>query len=370
MVPPLLINSFFEDFPSIVIIVWVLAIVFFFVLISLVFFLKVVRFRLRKEELFVETQSKKYEENIVDYLYSNENSHELNSAQKEIIDKLKLSLVRSLDRKIFINTLLKLKGEVSGNMITVINQLYKDLGLATQAQSKLHSKKWHIIAIGIRDLRRFKVLEAQDEVAKCINHSKMEVRRQAYLYFINLFGFKGLDFLDELKSSISIWDQIGILDALQGMETQEVPDVRKWLSSENDYVVLFTLELVKAYNLRETQKELLLLIKHENKEIRLKTIRLLNYLYIIEAKQVLINTYENLTIKEKIAVFELLENIGVEVREEGAFVLKHINSKVFEIKVLALKILKQIDISKFIGLKNETNVLANLKVINYLENNP
>lgn len=366
MVPPQFIDSFLKGLPSIAKIIWILTIVFFFILLSLVLFLKVVRFRLRKKEAFVKNQSEQYEIYIVDYLYACEDSKEVNSTQKKIVSQIKLSLITSINRKTFVNTLLKLKGEVSGNMIDIINQLYKKLELDTRALSKLKSSKWHIIAIGIRDLRRFKVLEAQNEVAKCINHSKMEVRRQAYLYFINLFGFKGLDFLDNLKSSISVWDRIGILDALQGIKSQETPDAGKWLNSKNDYVVLLALELVRVYNLRGTKEELLQLIQHKNSEIRLKTINVLNYLYITEAKELLINTYETLSVKEQIAVFKLLENMGA--KEEEPFVLKYVTSNVFEIKVLALKILKQIDSPKFIGIKNEISRLGNFKVIDFLEN--
>ncbi|WP_417784591.1 HEAT repeat domain-containing protein [Tenacibaculum sp.] len=368
MVPPQFIDSFLKDLPSIAKIIWILATVFFFVLLSLVLFLKVVRFRLRKREAYIKSESEKYEISIVDYLYAYEDNKGLNSDQEKLILNIKHTLTTSINRKVFVNTLLKLKGEVSGNMIDAINQLYKKLGLDQRALSKLKSSKWHIVAIGIRDLRRFKVLEAQNEVAKCINHSKMEVRRQAYLYFINLFGFKGLEFLGNLKSSISIWDRIGILDALQGIKSQETPDAGKWLSSKNDYVVLLALDLVRVYGLRETQEELLQLIQHENSEIRLKTINVLNYLYIIEAKELLIKTYETLTVKEQIAVFELLENMGA--KEEEPFVLKHVTSEVFEIKVLALKILKQIDAPKFTGIKDEISKLGNFKVIDFLENTP
>lgn len=366
MVPPQFIDSFLKDLPSIAKIIWILATVFFFVLLSLVLFLKVVRFRLRKKEEFIKNQSEQYEIYIVDYLYACEDCIELNTTQEKLISQIKLSLTTSINRKTFVNTLLKLKGEVSGNMIDVINQLYKKLELDIRALSKLKSSKWHIIAIGIRDLRRFKVLEAQSEVEKYINHSKMEVRRQAYLYFINLFGFKGLDFLDNLKSSISVWDRIGILGALQGVKSQETLDTRKWLSSKNDYVVLLVLELVRVYNLRGTKEELLQLIQHKNSEIRLKAINVLNYLYITEAKELLINAYETLTVKEQIAVFKLLENMGA--KEEESFVLKHVASKVFEIKVLALKILKQIDSPKLIGIKKEISRLGNFKVIDFLEN--
>ncbi|MGG6231644.1 HEAT repeat domain-containing protein [Tenacibaculum sp. SDUM215027] len=368
MVPPQFIDSFFKDLPSIAKIIWILATVFFFVLLSLILFLKVVRFRLRKKEAFVKNQSEQYEIYIVDYLYACEDCKELNNTQEKLISQIKLSLTTSINRKTFVNTLLKLKGEVSGNMIDIINQLYKKLELDARALSKLKSSKWHIVAIGIRDLRRFKVLEGQKEVAKYINHPKTEVRRQAYLYFINLFGFKGLDFLDNLKSSISVWDRIGILDALQEIKSQNIPDARKWLTSKNDYVVLLALELIRAYNLRETQEELLQLIQHENKEIRLTTIHVLNYLYITEAKELLINTYENLTEEEQIVVFELLENMGT--KEEEPFVLKHVTSEVFEIKVLALKILKQIDSPKFVGIKNEISKLGNFKVIDFLEKTP
>ena len=366
MVPPQFIDSFFKDFPSVVKIIWILAVVFFFVLLGLILLLKAVRFRLRKREAYIKSESEKYEISIVDYLYAYENSEELDSNQEKLISNIKLSLTTSINRKIFVNTLLKLKGEVSGSMIDTINQLYKMLGLDQRALFKLKDNKWHIVSIGIRDLRRFKVLEAQSEVAKFINHPKMEVRRQAYLYFINLFGFKGLEFLGDLKSSISVWDRIGILEALQGMKSQETLDAGKWLSSKNDYVVLLVLELVRIYSLGETQEELLQLIQHKNSEIRLKTINVLNHLYIIEAKELLIKTYETLTIKEQIEVFKLLENMGT--KEEESFVLKHVTSEVFEIKLLALKTLKQIDASKFTGIKSEISGLGSFKVIDFLEN--
>ncbi|WP_417799876.1 hypothetical protein [Tenacibaculum sp.] len=368
MVPPQFIDSFFKDLPFVVKIIWILATVFFFVLLNLILFLKVVRHRLRKKEAFLKNKGKEYEVHIVNYLYACEGCEDVNSTQEKLISELKLSLKTSVNRKVFVHTLLTLKGEVSGSMVDVINQLYRRLGLNKHALSRLRSSKWHVVAIGIRDLRRFKVLEAQKEVAKCINHSKVEVRRQAYLYFINLFGFKGLDFLDHLKISISVWDRIGILGALQEMKTQEVPDTRKWLRSQNSYVVLLALDLVRGYNLRENQEELLQLIQHQNSKVRLKTIHVLNHLYITEAKELLINAYETLTVKEQIAVFELLENMGA--IEEESFVLKHITSHIFEIKVLALKILKQINTPKFLGVKNEMSRLGNFKLIDFLEKIP
>lgn len=363
------INSifFFRDFPIVVKIVWLLVVFFSISIVVLIFYLRKLRRRLRKHEDSRIRYINQYEVSLVNYLYANEEGKDISKAQKKIIRELKLGLFINYKRKLFVKTLIKLLGEVSGEMTNSMRRLYMELGLLKQAKSKLKHRNWHIVAIGIRDLRMLKIVEVQKDISKHINHPKLEVRRQAHLYFLSVFGYKGLDFLDELKSDISVWDQVGFLEILGKIDDQEMPDVTKWLNSSNDYVILFTLQLVKLHNRIGTKEVLLKLINHQNKEIRLEVIRVLSHFNFIEAKEPLIEVYSTLTGKEQLAVFKLMDKLAV--AEDVPFVVQHLHSVIFEIKVLAISILRRINTVKFQEFKLSNEDTSNKEIIRFLESN-
>ncbi|WKD86192.1 hypothetical protein KCTC32516_01553 [Polaribacter huanghezhanensis] len=359
--------NFFKELPPIIKLMWTLAVFSFLILVELTIHLKLLRKRLRKHETSLLKYQKEYEELLVNYLYASEDKEQFSDVQKKINSSIQLGLSSNYKRKIFIKVMIKLMNEISGEMIDELKGLYRELGLIKYAKLKLRHKKWHVIAIGIRDLRRFKIEEVADEVGELINHSKEEVRREAHLYFLNVFNFKGLEFLSKLKASLSEWDQIGFFSVLQKFDEQEIPDLTRWLLSENDYVVLFTLNLVKIYNRMETKETLLELLNHENCEIRCKVIELLDYFYVVEAKPILLKIYLELTEKEKFRVFEFLENMG-EVEDEY-FIFNHIETASFNAKVIGLRILKKMNTSKFISLKERTDDEEIHTIINFIENN-
>ena len=359
--------SFIKDLPVVVKIVWLIAVFFALISLALIIYLTILRRRLRKHNASKFKYLKEYEEILVNYLYAYEEGVKVSAVQKKIIKSLKLGLFWYYRRRLLIEVMIKLLGEISGEMTKSISHLFIELGLLKQAKVKLKNKNWHIVAIGIRDLRKLNIEEVHEEVSKHINHPKLEVRRQAHLYFLTVFGYKGLDFMSELKSDISLWDQIGFLEILGKIDDQTIPDVSEWLCSSNDFVVLFTLELVKFYNLANTKELLLKLIDHQNSEIRFKSIEVLNHFYISEAKKPLLEVYEKLTKKEQIAVFKMLDNMA-EVEDEQ-FVLTHLNNAVFEIKIIATRILRRINSDKFQEFKANNKNVSNKEIIRFVESN-
>lgn len=359
--------SSFRDFPIVVKIMWLLVFFFSTLITVLVFYLKIIRLRLRKKEISRVRYVNKCETHIVNYLYATEDGKDISIAQRKIITAIRRGLFLNSKRKLVVQVLIKLLGEISGEMTNSIRQLYIELGLLKQAKSKLNHKSWHIVAIGIRDLRMLKIVEVHKEVLKHINHPKVEVRRQAHLYFLNVFGYKGLDFLDELKTDISLWDQIGFLEILGKIDNQEMPSLTKWLNSTNDYVVLFAVQLVKFYNRIENTDLLLQLINHKNADIRFEVIQVLNYFDINEAKEPLIKAYENITEKEQVAVFKLLKNRASQ--EDEMFIRSQLNNPVFEIRVMAIKILNKINILEYQSFKSKNQDVSSKEIIRFIENN-
>lgn len=360
-------NSYFEGAPFIVWLIWWLVFIFFFFIILQILVLKITRFHLRKREIYHKKQQLFYEELVVAYLVEGFEHNKINETQKNLISKIKSTLHNRKNRKIFLETLIKVKGEISGETIESIDNLFLSLGLTKRAFEKLNNINWHIVALGIRDLHMFNVKEAKEKISGYINHPNSEIRRKAFLYYISVFGFEGLNFLDNLKGPISKWTQIRILESLKNIKFQEIPNPKKWLLSENDYVVLFALELVRVYNLLDNIDCLMALLHHKNKKIRIKTISVLRDFYHLNAKIIL---KENCSTKDKDEQLQILKFFEVlATPDDENFILAYVKNPVFDIKLLALSILNSINHVKFLEVKKEENDEDSIKIIDFILKN-
>lgn len=359
--------DYFNESPTIVQVAWSISGVFIIISTPLIVYLKFLRAHLRKIERKTAEFESEYESSLINYLYSGNEEEEISVEQQVIINKLKKCIKDPFRQKILIAVLLKLKNEISGEVAESIQRLYFQTGLVHFALSRLKHKKWFVIAKGIRELKQFHVKEAYDDVIAHINHPKREVRKEMQLYMVNLFDFKGLDFLDILKTQLSEWDQIQLLEVLQRMENQNISNIQSWLSSSNDSVIIFALKLAKIYNQFETKDELINLLFHNNKKIRLESIHVLRYLNALEAKEILKNNIEERSLEEQIAFFKMMEDLYEETDE--SFVVKYIHHENFEIKVSTLKILKVLNRERFNLIKFESSEPKYLRIVNFIENN-
>jgi hypothetical protein len=344
------------NFPLVESVIWTLVVL----LLIIIFYLKVLRSNIRLTEVRKIRYKNNVEKLLIEFLYFEKTEGEkFSSNKKKIIKKFKNGLPNKRKRKIITTTFFQLSQEVSGNMILTMHKLYDEIGLLNFAIKKLRSKKWNVIAIGIKDLRQFRVKRAQHLITKFVNHRKEEVRREAHLYLLELFGYEGLTFLDNLKAPLSEWDQIQLLGEIKKFENHEILDVTKWLKSDNWYVVILMLNIVKLFNRLETKDVLLELLEHSNLEVRIKTIEILTYFEVAEAKQILKNKVEELSLKEKNGLFELLEKTAT--KEDSVFVIDYIDSENFEIKHKALIILKTVDENLYDKLEKNQKMNPTIK---------
>jgi len=342
------IYNTYNDLPSLIKLAWAVSALLALTIIFLSMYLKVIRHSLRKKREINIKFKTEYESLLVKYLYSGDDSKKTTETQNSIIESLKESVKIDSKRKIIIAVLYDLMNEVSGEMSDSIQTFYYKTGLIKYSYAKLKNKKWHVIAKGIGELRRFRINKESHRVTKFINHPVKEVQKETHLYMVNLFLFDGLSFLDHLKTPLSEWEQIQLLETLQKFENQEICDIRPWLKSTNNSVVLFALKLAQIYNQFEVKDTLMELLSHTNKDVRLNTINVLTHLYGIEAKDVLKANFNTLSIEEQISFFGLLEKLVVP--DDEPFIEEHLFHKNFEIQLLALNILKEINIDKYMGL--------------------
>lgn len=346
-------------------VIWTLVIILAFIIMLLVVYLKILRNNIRVTENRKIKYTNIIEQMLIEFLYSEEEGVALSKNQKRIIRNFKKGLPSKFKRKIIISTFAKLSQEISGNMIDIMHKLHDEIGLLKYAYKKLKSKKWNIIAIGIRDIREFKVEKAQNHITKFINHPREEVRREAHLYFLELFGYEGMSFLDDLKLPLSEWDQLQLLGEVKNIENHEILELEKWLKSENDYVVIFILKVVKFFNRLETKDVILEKLEHKNIDVRLIALDVLTHFEIAETKEILIPKFDVISTKEQIAFFKLLEKTAT--IEDSVFVIDHISNENFEIKYKALSILKNVDVNLYDKLEKTSEDENYNKIINFLD---
>ena len=361
------LKDYFKDSPIIIEIAWSLSSIFFILLIALILYLKYLRGSLRKKEKLTLSYEKEYESQLISYLYSGNEVDEISLEQQAIIDQFNEDSKSPFKRKILILVLIKLKNEISGDIADSIQKLYFQTQLVHYALSRLSHKKWYVIAKGIRELKKFHVKEAYTQVLIHINHPRREVRKEMQLYMVDLFYFEGLNFLNLLETPLSEWDQIQILGVLQKLENQDIPNIKSWLNSSNDSVIIFALKLAKTYSQFEAKDEIILLLNHSNKKVRLESIDVLSYLNVFEAKEILKTDLENRSHEEQIAFFKMMENLYES--EDESFITTYITNEIFEIKVSALKIMKVINKDKFNTLIEESCDSRFLRIANFIEKN-
>lgn len=273
----------------------------------LVVTLKVIRASLRIKDNEILKFKEEYEALLVEYLYSGDDTGELTAVQHSIILKLKEGVKVNSIRKSVITILSGLMNEVSGEMSESIKMVYRKSGLIDYAIVRLNSKKWHITAKAIGELRRFKISETEEQVSGFINHPRIEVRKEAQVYLVHLFKFKGLSFLDDLKLPLSEWHQLQLLESLLNFDDQVIVDIKPWLKSPNASVVLFALKLAKIYNQFEAKPVLIELLSHPEKAVRVSTIDVLSMLFGYEIDSLIKANCADLNTDEQMYILEHLE---------------------------------------------------------------
>ncbi|WP_418262718.1 HEAT repeat domain-containing protein [Flavobacterium faecale] len=357
--------EYLKHAPIIIQLTWSLSAAFLLTIALLITYLKYLRARLRSKERIEATYQKKYESDLIEYLYAGNEEEDTSIEQQKIIDYLKKCGKSSLKRKIIISTLLKLRNEISGETADAIQKLYYKTEFISQATAKLKSKKWDVIARAIKELAQFEIKEVHDDIIVHINHPKKEVRREIQFYLVKLFSFEGLGFLDVLENQLSEWDQIQLLEILQKIDNHKLPDISDWLQSSNYSVISFALKLAKIYNQFEAKEELLELLNHPSEAIRIEAIEIVSHLGIFEAVTLLKDNIEDRSLEEQISFFKIEEAFLMTLEE--SFLMQYVYHENFEIKNAAKKIIRLIDINAANTINIDRIQNDNLEVSNLIK---
>jgi hypothetical protein len=178
-------------------------------------------------------------------------------------------------RNLFLQRLVDSEKKFSGMAKDKIRGLFSRYGLHHEAEQKLRRKKAFLIAAGIQELT---VMDSRDDlsgISGFLSHPASQVYQEAQYAMVSLKGFEGLSFLDTASGKISEWQQLRLLLSVASIPEDSLTAIKNWLISTNDSVVVFTLKLVRKFQLLSFYSEVTELLEHPASEVRIRAVQTL-----------------------------------------------------------------------------------------------
>ncbi|PWE00965.1 hypothetical protein [Marinilabilia rubra] len=212
------------------------------IIISVTLFLLIRQYFFRKRAAKHLRKNQKYNDLLIDCLLSDD---------KEVSTICRLK--GKSEKKYLFDSVIFLMHNFSGEFSDKIKDLFYNLGLEKYIIKKLKSKKWWIVAQGLRDARTMEFHEAVPYAEKYIDDTHLELRVEAQISVMALKTRDPFEFLSQLHRPFSLWARIHLYQEIAKWEQK--PDAAEWLKVDNPGVVSFALRVMgnlkQATNNRE-----------------------------------------------------------------------------------------------------------------------
>lgn len=178
-------------------------------------------------------------------------------------------------RNLFLHQLVGSEKKFSGTAKNRIRDMFRQYDLHREAVKKLDQKKPHLIAGGIQELTVMDSKESLSKIASLVAHPSEQVYQEAQYAMVSLKGFEGLGFLNTTRGIISEWQQLRLLLSITSVPDNSGEAIEAWLTSTNDSVIIFTLKLLRKFQLLSFYPSVISLMEHPSVEVRVQAVQTL-----------------------------------------------------------------------------------------------
>jgi len=227
----------------------------------LLIFILLNRNRMEREERLRQYLLENYQGLIVDYLFGNATADKFRSIASDIYR-----------RQVLIDQMIDVSVNLKGDAEAKLKKLYMDLNLDRDSVARARSRFWHKKIKGFRELAFMDIKEANDEIYKSLNARNEILRMEAQIALVRLSEGDPFEFLTQLKRPFSLWEQISLHELMVQHELP-VPEFKKWLTSDNDTVVMFALRMIREFKQKEAEPEVLKVLLHREPRVSLLAVQ-------------------------------------------------------------------------------------------------
>lgn len=250
---------------------------------------------------------KKYQPILRQLLFDDES---INSKVKELFDQQDLQI--PFNRTTILNELIHLHENFTGETAERLEEIYLALGFDKDSLLKLKSKRWYVIAKGMKELAIMNVRSGYSEISTFLNSKNEILRMETRIALMKLSATDPLAFLAKETEPLTDWDSANIYNMLTKMPESMIPDFSHWLNSTNKDVVVFCIQMIGRFRQRESVKTLLHLLQTNDERIKFVVIKALRELSATECEDALLEIYPLENIRLKSEILKTIEIIGGE----------------------------------------------------------
>lgn len=176
-------------------------------------------------------------------------------------------------RNLFLQKLVDSEKKFSGSAKIKIKNLFKEYHLQQEAAKKLDQKKPYLIAGGIQELTVMEVKESLPRISSFLSHPSPQVYQEAQYAMVSFKGFEGLYFLNTATEKISEWQQLRLLLSITSIPENSGEAIESWLRSSNGTVIIFTLKLLRKFQMLPFYSIVVTLLEHSSVEVRVQAVQ-------------------------------------------------------------------------------------------------
>lgn len=198
-------------------------------------------------------------------------------------------------RKVLCEEIIHLHDNFTGDSAIQLEKIFRSLGLHEDCLKKLDSKRWHVVAAGMRECALMNIREAAPKIARFLESKNEMLRYESRITTMKLSEDDPLSFLDHEHANLSEWDRSYIYTMLTKMPDKAVPDFSRWINSGNPSIVDFSISMIGAFHQQSSVPKLIGLLESADEKRRVLIIRSLRKCGATSAEDVLIKRYERET---------------------------------------------------------------------------
>lgn len=210
-------------------------------------------------------------------------------------------------RDLFLEKLVGSEKKFSGTAHDEIKDLFRTYNLEKEAFSKLSQKKAYLIAGGIQELTSMKVEAAVPKITALLSHPSPAVYQEAQYAMVAFKGFEGLRFLDAETHKISDWQQLRLLISVTAIPENCEQEVNGWLRSSNNSVIIFTLSLLRKFQMLSFYPSVWHLLSHPSSEVRIRAVQTLLSLENDQTMRALAGSFPEQPLEVQLEILRVME---------------------------------------------------------------
>ncbi|ADY51175.1 hypothetical protein Pedsa_0597 [Pseudopedobacter saltans DSM 12145] len=222
---------------------------------------------------------------------------------KDFLGHLKDSSFRNL----FLAVLVASNRKFSGAAQSELKKLFYGFQLDKDAWKKLRRKESYLVAIGIQELASMGVESAIPQITSLLESPRQQIYQEAQYAIVSFKGFEGLDFLNDLLYPLSDWQQLRLLSSLKEIPENSSKSISNWLGNQNESVVIFTLRLIKKFQLLSFYSQVWNMLDRATINTQIHIVRTLRVLENANTIQQLISVFSEKTEQVQLEILKALK---------------------------------------------------------------